>query len=321
VLTTKFKKIAFYLLPILSISVLFLNLNNANVENKKYQKTWFGFEHFYTAFFDADDLCSKALQVSAKNIHVNRLSNSIRHEIQDQSIDFYPWDVSYASANGLNWQPRSSFQSLGIAKGIDESASENYSKENGPAYVLFHYVVDSMGGHLGGVDYSYLLNIEPLTISQLINGYNIVTTTDRFALLKQSQQKNLEKPELVLSQTMTWNTWYECPEAGRGILKLKTNIGSSVLGGMLKLLYKDSEYIIDYEMEDGTIKPYRLNVQSAENGIWIGPLLANFNDNELSKKTKRIRFRVKNQSYTRETFDAQWTIQRPSDTNTHFFLK
>lgn len=321
ILASNFRSYFFYLTPALSILVLFLNLDTINTEGKEYHKSWFGVNHFAAVFFDHVVLEEKSIQLSAKNIHVNRLPEHIRKEIGPNSIDFYPWDMSFAPANQLNWQPRKPFQSLGISSWSDQHYLGSFSLENGPIYVLFHFVNDSMGGQLGGIDYRYILNAEPLTNNALLCNYDIIHSTDNWALFEQQLEPNLHSPEPLKAETIRWNQWYKCPNEPDGLLKLNTKIKSTVFGGLMKIVYKSTEYIVDYQLENDEIKSYRFIPSNAQNGLWVSPFLNNFDSNQIPLKTKRIRFRVKDASYTEDHFEATWEIQKPTKSNSHYFLR
>ncbi len=67
--------------------------------------------------------------------------------IGSESVDAYPWDVSYVIANGLNWKPRFVLQQSYAAynPALDQRCTDNYREENAPRYILYsHQAISTM---------------------------------------------------------------------------------------------------------------------------------------------------------------------------------
>ena len=163
----------FFLLPLLSISLFFSNAFSID-SDFKYKKNINGYVNFNSSTLNFQRKMTSMTTVSLKNVEKNKLKNDLRELIGTKTIDIYPWDLSYIPANNFNWQPRSTFQSIGLSSWSDKMTQNSFSKSNGPEFIIFQTKKDAFGGELGSIDYRYLLNVEPLTNIQLFKNYNII---------------------------------------------------------------------------------------------------------------------------------------------------
>jgi hypothetical protein len=104
------RKLATLLLAILSMCFYYLNLPRVigyadfNVNLVKVNS--------FVDFISNYSLLEKSwLQQSEENIRENKLDDSMKKVIGQQTVDCYPWDYTFIPANNLNWQPRPCIQS------------------------------------------------------------------------------------------------------------------------------------------------------------------------------------------------------------------
>ncbi|MCB0403053.1 MAG: hypothetical protein KDD41_13275 [Flavobacteriales bacterium] len=319
-LTIPFKNIRLYAIPFISILALLFNLDTINPEQKAYRKDLIGLSNLANATFSHSSYAAAAEKLSQQQIEGQKLPDEIREKIGQTTIDIYPWDMSYVAANHLNWKPRTTFQSLGISDRTDQAGSLSFTRENGPEYVLFHAVTDTFGGLLGSYDYRYILNAEPLTNFQLFDHYNLIYTSDQFSLFKKNTTPNFTGQERIKEQDMTWNEWYDCPK-NTGIIRLNVFVDKSFTGKLIPWLYKDTEYFIDYYTSHDEVLTYRFIPSIAKNGIWINPLLRNFNEKDEHYRINKIRLRTHAPGYVKETIPAEWIAIKTSENNHLFYTK
>ncbi|PJB14552.1 MAG: hypothetical protein CO118_07950 [Flavobacteriales bacterium CG_4_9_14_3_um_filter_32_8] len=306
ILTSSFNKKRYYLIPVVSITALFFNLTLMNTNNNKFKIDLFGVKNFKTIVLSYDSFVKSVHQISIDNVKINHLPVDIREEIGNNSIDIYPWDFSYIVANNLNWQPRKTFQSIGICGWSDQRGCNSFSHEKGPEFILFHSKKDTSGGYLGSIDYRFLLNVEPLTNIQLFNNYDIYKINEKFTLFKKNSTPNYKLPIFDSTQIITWDTWYKCPKNSNGLSKVKVYIHKNIYGRILQFLYKDYEYYIDYKLTNSTVLTYRFIPSIAENGIWVNPMIRNFNSGLQNEVVSEIRFRASSSIGIIDDISIQW---------------
>jgi hypothetical protein len=71
---------------------------------------YMGINNFRTSVLNFKELKIKSRNQSLENIQSNKLPDSFLKKIGYQSIDCYPWELSYVFASGLNYKPRPLFQ-------------------------------------------------------------------------------------------------------------------------------------------------------------------------------------------------------------------
>ena len=71
-------------------------------------------------------------------------------------------------------------------------------------------------------------------------------------------------------------------------------------------MYKDYEYYIDYKLTNSTVLTYRFIPSIAENGIWVNPMIRNFNSGLQNEVVSEIRFRASSSIGIIDDISIQW---------------
>jgi hypothetical protein len=307
-LTSKpLKNKLFFLFPLVSISLFFSNVYFID-KDFTMDKTWNGLPNFSASILNYPQKVADMTQVSTKNVERNKLKSELKERIGLKTIDIYPWDFSYIAANGFNWQPRSSFQSIGVCKWSDKMTQASFYRENGPEFILFQSKKDTFGGELGSIDYRYLLNVEPLTNIQLFKNYDRIQNTKNFTLFQKNESNNLAAPENILSEVASWNEWIDVPKTSNCILKLNLVAEKTLLGKMITFLYKDTQYTIDYQLKSGKMLSYRFIPDIANHGIWINPMLQSLRASDSKASVTQVRFSNHRLSSVKNKLQLNWII-------------
>jgi hypothetical protein len=296
-----------FLLPIISISLFFSNIYVID-KDFHFDQNWNGYPNFSASILNYQKKVADMTHVSTKNVERNKVKSELKERIGIQTIDIYPWDFSYIAANGFNWQPRSTFQSIGISKWSDKMTQSSFYRENGPEFILFQSKKDTFGGELGSIDYRYLLNVEPLTNVQLFKNYDIIQNNKKFTLFQKNESNNLEALENLSSEIASWNEWIDVPKTSNCILKLNLISEKTILGKMMTLLYKDTQYTIDYELKSGKLLSYRFIPKIANNGIWINPMLTSLKSAESNEYVTKIRIKCSRLSLVKNEIQFNWIV-------------
>jgi len=271
-----------------------------------------------------------ATSISENNISENRLSSEMREIIGNGTVDVYPWEFSYIAANHFKWKPRKTLElGASTSRWASEKASENYLlTDDAPQFVLFHTQRDIHGGKFGSIDYRYILNDEPLLVYNLLNNYSLIEKNDKFLLFKRDTVSRFGNVYSYGFQNYSFGEWIEVPYNADEIIRLKVFSNNTFLGKLIKFFYKETEYFIDYQFENGMIRTYRYIPCTAVEGLWCNPFIRQPNTDEPEYSAIKIRLRNANSNGVRKSFKAQFqhinlnpTLQNSQETTNLLFHK
>ncbi len=293
------------LLAVISSSLFYWNMENTwNFRPMKYEIN--GIVNFNRTILNLKEFKNKYYELSVKQIQANKLDKNILDLIGDSTIDSYPWELSYFAANkSLNWKMRPTLQGGSFARWLDAKGADSFNRENGPKYVIVHFVKDPWGGNLGSIDGRYLLNDNPLTIYNIFNYYDVKAKTENFLLLGKNSKNNFRLCKTEEKHTTKWNTWIDLKPNKNEILRLKLFSKQTFLGVFKGFLYKTEKYYVDYMLDNGNIFTYRYIPENSQDGIWINPLIRNPETNSTEPQTIKVRFRCSNMLFNKEKIDYQ----------------
>jgi hypothetical protein len=250
-----------------------------------------------------NDYKQKTISISEKNISENRFPHEIREIIGDRTVDAYPWEFSYIAANQLKWKPR---KTLGISLFSQNDNSEYYLNSTSPDFIIFHLVDDYFGGKLGSLDNRYILNDEPKYINFLLNNYSIINNNNKFLLFKRDTVSHFENVYLDELQKYRFGEWIDVPYIADEIIRFKVFSSNTLLGKLNKFFYKETEYFIDYQLENGIMLTYRYVPGTAVDGLWCNPFIRFPSSDEPESKAVKVRLRNANPNVVRKSFSAQF---------------
>lgn len=289
IISEKNKKIIL-LLSVLSLT--FFYSNSKTVWNFAPFKTEIiRINNFESTILNLDSFRKDAINRSKSNIAAVKFDDNIKEIIGDNSIDSYPWELSYFAANNVNWQPRRTLQSGSYARWLDKLIAEDFDRNNGPRFIIMHYLKDNWSGNFGSIDERYLLNDNPQTIKNIFNYYDVVKNTQDFILLEKNKSNNIinvidEEPGIT-----QWNDWIEVNYEDGEILRIKIKTRQTFAGKLKNFFYKSEPYYVDYMFEDSTVLSYRFIPENAADGIWIEPFIRYPETEFVEKSVISLRFR------------------------------
>ncbi|MFN5208625.1 MAG: hypothetical protein ACK5D8_03960 [Bacteroidota bacterium] len=244
------------------------------------------------------ELCDASEQQSKQAIAESKLPKQFLDSIGQATVDVYPWDYSLIPANGLNWQPRVVINSYAsYTTFLDGENARHFASEKAPAFLLWQYrknTTDINGGMLSSIDNRYLPNDEPLTMLQLLSGYEACLADANYLLLKKKKKPLPFSSHETGEKKTTWNTWIEVPETGmKGLLRARLAFEKSLLQRLKSFFYKDEQFWIQLKLDNGEIHKYRIVPANAVDGLWINPYVPG---GGCSAKVKSILFTASNQN-------------------------
>ena len=297
-------KFWYFVFPLLTIFLFNANMHYANLY-KGYNINVNGITNFNAAWLKYASFNEKYKAISKDNIRKNVLNDTFRTQIGKEKIDVYPWDHSFVPANNFNWQPRKTLE-LGASttNWLSEKNAAKINGEKGPQYILFHLIPDKWGGNFGSLDRRYILNDEPQYIFSLLNNYRINRKNKQVLLFEKTNKKVLTR-EIFKKETVEWNRWIPVPQRSE-LTRLKVQIDKTFLLKTKSIFYKDEGYFIDYRLEDNRILSYRFNASTAQDGLWINPLILNPEAGISDPTVNKIRFRSTNHKLLKDEISLEW---------------
>jgi hypothetical protein len=199
------------------------------------------------------------------------LPNEMRAMIGNASVDIYPWELSIAAANKLNWHPRPAFQIyIAYLPFLDRKNSDFYSGANAPEYIIWHH------HDFQDVMNRYSLSSEPQTTESLLRHYQLSYCESIFCLWKRTAQDQLMPAVDIKTETVKWNEWVTVPAQTNEILRAKLFAKRTLPGKINLLLWKEGGIEIDYKLKNDSVKTHDLLIDNAVSGVWISPYIDHY---------------------------------------------
>ena len=291
---------------LLSILLYFQSMKATGMYQVEESLAFDGIKNFSKNVVNYNQTVQAALEKSAKNLQNKKLSDSLLSVIGNQSIDFFPWELTYAAANQLNWQPRPNLQSGAYTPWLDKNNANFIASKNGPEFYLWE--MDKPNGGVDCFDSRYYLNDEPHTIFTLFNKYELSYADSSIALFKRQTKPRFSLVVEGSETQIPWNTWIKTPEDSNAVLRIKAPILNNLKGSLRKAIFKDIIYFVDYQLADSSVKTYRIVKENAANGLWVAPHIQRISDGLTGLHVRAIRFHCSNQSLVADSISVQWQL-------------
>lgn len=201
-----------------------------------------------------------------KNADYNKqraLTADVLNEIQNESIDILPYEISYIFFNKLNYNPRPVIQSYQANNDwLTSKNAEKYSSSSAPTYVL------------GRIEYFREQNpvwMDGKSYLQLFKNYELVdtslTTVDTLFLFKKVNNNKVTEKTLNKGKYQL-NNELEIPKNDQLII-LKADVHYSFLGKLARLFFQPPYLNATVTYENGMQETFRLPPPILKSGILI----------------------------------------------------
>lgn len=292
---------------LLSVMMLYCNMNEIP-EYKGRKVEYCGVNNFNDVVFGYKDFSARMNRFTYEALSCEKLPDEVLKMVDTSTIDFYPWEHTYAKVNDLNWQPRKTIEiGASTSKWLSDLAAENYSGGSQADFVLWHFNDDGFT-----IDGRYPLNDEPNVVLNILQNYRPVYYGDKYVLFRSNDEN--AKIELRAEEKFSakFNEWIDVPECGDAIQRVRVVSDVTFAGFLKKTFLKDEMYYVDYMTADNEVFSYRYVPSTAVDGLWVNPFVTRFVDGELAGKVVKIRFRNSENSCVSEDIILQfetWNIQ------------
>ena len=285
----------------LSVMMLYWNMKEIpSYNNRKIE--YCGVNNFMDVTFGYKGFKERMNNLTDNALACEKLPDEVVSEIGNSTVDFYPWEHTYAKVNGLKWSPRKTIEiGASTSKWLSDVAAENFSDENAVDYVLWHFGKDGCT-----IDGRYPLNDEPNVVFNILQNYVPKFYGENYVLWGKNnaptQIRRIEGEKF----SAKLDEWISVPDCGANIQRVKVESGVSFVGFLKRTFFKDEMYYIDYMTDAGEIYSYRYVPSTAVDGLWVNPLVVQFVDGELAGRIEKIRFRVSNNSCVKDEISLQF---------------
>lgn len=243
-----------------------------------------------------------------------KLNEEFRRRIGNSKIDVYPYNNEYIFANNLNYWHRPLFQNyMTLTPTLDLMNQHFFESPERPKFVLWTAGLSCSPAAncnaFDGLDKKYSLNEDPLTSSSILLNYHIVSAQKGrngvpLILLEENNNYTNYSKSVISEEEMRFGQWYKVPKFEGQVIKLIPNLKFTAYGWLKNLLFRGSILKIKYRFTTGEVREYRLNIINSKSGIWISPLLDNF---ELSGfAIDSIMLESQSSRYFQPTFKSTW---------------
>ncbi len=285
----------------LSVMMLYWNMKEIpGYSNRKIE--YCGINNFWGTIMEYNDFAERMNLITDNAMLSVKLPDDVLTKLGNSTIDFYPWEHTYAKENTLNWQPRKTIEiGASTSKWLSDVAAENYTGDNSAEYVLWHF---EKNGYT--IDNRYPLNDEPNVVYNILQNYNADYYGDKYIIWKKRPECRLISKVADNVLTARFNEWISVPDCGDNIQRIKIESSVNFTGFVKKTFFKDEMYFVDYMIRSGEIFTYRYVPSTAVDGLWINPLVEDFLSGELADKVDKVRFRVSDDRCVKKEISVQF---------------
>ncbi len=275
---------------------------------REYKPEIWSVNQFFRWIEQRDIIAEEGLRESEGALAVQKLPQKWLDRIGDATVDVYPWDFSFIPANGLIWKPRVVIQSYAsYTPWLDGKNASFFAKHQGAEFIIWDMVEDQWGGNFSSIDDRYVLNNEPQTILQILDNYSVVDKCDKAILFERDKGNHLSETEIAGDIIkIKWSEWIKVPELQDGIQRARVNIRGTFWRFMKNQLFKDEAYYVEYKLNNGEIKRYRIVPDIAALGLWVNPLIMQPQNDFMEPTVTDIRFTCTNYKAVRDEIEIQW---------------
>jgi len=198
-----------------------------------------------------------------------KLPQAFLSRIGSDSVDVYPWDISYVTANRLNWKPRFVLQSYAAYTAeLDRKCADNYREENAPRYILYsHKALPIM--------HPCIVDVQ--TRMEIYRWYKVVDQADDMLLLQHRDSPRWNRSDELGSKWISFGERWEVPEVVQGPVSLRASLRLNLVGKLYRMLYKVYPPKIRVEYRDGQVMDYCLAWQNVKSGFLVSSLPRDLN--------------------------------------------
>jgi hypothetical protein len=306
-------KVRVFLIVLISLSAFMANTiyvkgSMRPIRAKRYAIN--GLFYFEREVLNLQDYETFLLETSRVQLRSKVLNKNVLRVIGKNSVDVYPYETTYIHANSLNWQPRPVIQSyVAYTPWLDKRNAMFFDSPRSPQFIIWD--TGNFLGETSSIDGRYVLNDEPVTVYEIFRHYKLIYRDKVVAIFEKSSADGLKEPKVIGSERSHWDEWVRVPSVENGIIRAKIDISRKFMGSLKRLMYKEEEFFIEYKLESGEIKKYRLVIDNGVSGVWITPLIVRLSNPFGGVRVQQIRLSHSRHDFLKEEINIGWELIEP----------
>jgi hypothetical protein len=223
----------------------------------------------------------------------------------DGSVDVFPWELSYAPANDLPWDPNPLLQTYAaFTADLDQKSAQHYADPDAPDFVILEFK---------SLDRRHPLLDAPATTREMFRRYAFVDEqmSRGRILLRQVESRFTIAPSPVERVSASVGEWIQVPSSDT-LLFAELDIKPTWRGRISQALFAIPPMKIQIEYADGARRTYRLISATARNGLLMNFLPRSLAETALLFRgmalSEVVRFRIggAGASHVQSEFDVTW---------------
>lgn len=184
----------------------------------------------------------------------------------DGTSDIYPYNQAALIASGNSWSPRPVFQSYSAyTQKFAEMNRNHLFSERAPDNIIFK---------VAPIDRRYPSLADGLSWPVLLNNYQPMAIVNDFLFLEKVSAERRSFTEFEHENNYGFGEAVAVPHKGLPIF-IEVDIKPSLVGRLMKLLYKTEQLKINVQLTNGEEKSFRFIPAMAKSGFVISPLVEN----------------------------------------------
>jgi hypothetical protein len=190
---------------------------------------------------------------------------------QGGSIDAFPWEITYAPANDLGWNPNPVLQTYSAYTAtLDDMSAAKYGGEEAPDFVVAEFK---------SIDMRHPLLGAPATVRELLRNYTLVDgqTDPGRMLLRRVEPRFAGTSTPTRAETVFMGEWVDLPRTDR-LLFAEIDLRLTLRGRIREALFRVEPVSIEVAYADGHRETHRLVPATARNGLLMNFLPTSLDD-------------------------------------------
>jgi hypothetical protein len=210
---------------------------------------------------------------SGAHLAANRLPEEWVSGIRQHggSIDAFPWEITYAPANDLGWNPNPVLQTYSAYTAtLDDMSAAKYGSEEAPDFVVAEFK---------NIDMRHPLLGAPATVRELLRNYTLVDgQTDPGRMLLRRVEPRFAGPSMpTRAETVFMGEWVDVPRTDL-LLFAEIELRLTLRGRIREALFRVEPVSIEIVYADGHRETHRLVPATARNGLLMNFLPTSLDD-------------------------------------------
>jgi hypothetical protein len=279
-----------------------------------------GFSNLYHFTKDYNKLNIEWKEMSNKNSENASLtfSKETMEQLGNHTVDFYPWELSYAWKNKLNWKPRSTLQSLSMHQYFDEKTATYFSGNDAPEFLVWHLNKRMYGSKtdFSATDERCLFTDDPLTTTAILRSYTPVKVENGNWILKRNKRNVLVcKKNLETSNTYDIKYWIEVPQRNNYLTTASINIKEKFTRKLKRFGFRDDIYWIEFLTKSGAYYKHRISTSFIKNDIWVGIYIKDMEEKVVYDKVTKFKISSDKTNLNYSIMSIRWNFLEINPTN------